>query len=229
MFTGLTKGFGLIGLCGIAFLTACGGGGGSSSKTQLRAMNAVPDQTSVNFLLDGSSVASSVAYGVANNYSETNSGSRHLQVQPASSTTTIVDQTINLAGGTNSTIIAANFSSSGTAIVLTDDTTAPTTGNIKLRIVNASPGLGTTDVYVVPPNTNLNSVSPSVDALGFESASDYLSLSAGTYFIAFTPQGSKFAVLFAGPFTFNAGQNRTVVGINNSSGGFTTATLNDLN
>lgn len=229
MFTGLTKGLGVLTVCGIALLLGCGGGGGSSSQTQIRAMNAVPDQTSINFLLDGSNIASSVAYGAANNYSATKSGSRHLQVQPTSSTTTIVDQTINLAGGTNTTIVAANFSSNGTAIVLTDDTTAPTTGNIKLRVVNASPGLGTTDVYVVPPNTNLNTVAPSVNALGFQSASNYLSLAAGSYFIAFTPQGSKFAVLFAGPFTFSAGQNRTVVGINNSSGGFTTATLNDLN
>lgn len=229
MFTSWTKGLGLVGVCGIALSLGCGGGGGSSSKTQIRAMNAVPDETSINVLLDGSNIASSVAYGAANNYSETKSGSRHLQAQPTSSTTTIVDQTITLAGGTNSTIIISNFSSNGSAIVLTDDATAPTTGNIKLRIVNASPGLGTSDVYVVPPNTNLNSVSPSVNALGFQSASNYLSLTAGTYFVAFTPQGSKFAVLFAGPFTFNAGQNRTIVGINNSSGGFATATLNDLN
>jgi hypothetical protein len=229
MFTGLTKGFGVLGVCGLAFLLGCGGGGGSSSKTQIRAMNAVPDQTNINVLLDGSNIASSVAYGAANNYSETKSGSRHLQVQPTSSTTTFLDQTVTLAGGTNSTIVVANISSSASAVVLTDDATAPTTGNIKLRIVNASPGMGTADVYVVPPNTNLNGVTPTVNALGFQSASDYLSLTAGTYFVAFTPQGSKFAVLFAGPLTFNAGQNRTVVAINNSSGGFTTATLNDLN
>jgi Domain of unknown function (DUF4397) len=229
MFTRLTKVVGLLGLSGAALLAGCGGGGGSSSQTQLRVMNAVPDETSINVLLDGSSVGSAVAYGAANNYAQTKSGSRHLQVEPTSSTTTFVDQTITLAGGASNTILVANYSSSGSAVVLTDDNTAPTTGNIKLRIVNASPGLGTSDVYVVPPNTNLNNVTPSVTAMGLESSSDYMSLSAGTYYVAFTPQGSKYAYLYAGPFTFTAGQNRTIVAINNQSGGFTTATLNDLN
>ena len=127
-------------------------------------------------------------------------------------------------------MIVANSSSSSSAIILTDDSTASTTtGNIKLRIVNASPGIGTADVYVVPPNTNLNNVTPSVTSLGFESASAYLDIGAGTYNIVFTPPGSKFAVLFGGPVTFNPGQNRTIVAQNSLSGGFAISTLNDLN
>ena len=227
MLTRLTKSVGLLMLCGTAFLLGCGGGTGD--KTHFRSMNAVPDQTSINVMLDGSSVASSLSYGVANDYSETKSGSRHLQVQPTSSTNVFLDQTISLAGGTNNTVVIANSSSNSAAIVLTDDSTAPTTGNIKLRIVNASPGLGTSDVYVVPPNTNLNNVTPAVTNLSFESASAYLNLGAGTYNIVFTPPGSKFAFLFAGPVTFNAGQNRTVVALNSQSGGFSIGTLNDLN
>ena len=227
MLNRLSKSIGLFALCEMAFVLGCGGGLGS--KTNFRVMNAVPDQTNINVLLDGTSIASSVAYGTASAYAETKSGSRHLQVEPAAATNVFLDQTFNLAGGTNSTLVVANLSATSSGIVLTDDNAAPTSGNIKLRIVNASPSLGTVDVYVVPPGTNLNSASPAISSLSFESSSAYLNLSAGSYDIVFTPHGSTFAFLDAGANSFNAGQNRTVVVLNNLSGGFSIGTLNDLN
>jgi hypothetical protein len=228
MFTKLTQSIGLLALCGSAFLLGCGGGG-LGNKTNFRVMNAVPDQASISVLLDGTNVASSVAYGASSAYAETKAGSRHLQVEPGASTTVFLDQTFNLAGGTSSTLVVANFSSSSSGIVLTDDNTAPTTGNIKLRIVNAAPGLGTVDVYVLSPNTNVQGASPAVVSLGFESSSTYLNLGSGSYHIVFTPHGSTFSFLDTGTISFNAGQNRTIVALNSLSGGFSIGTLNDLN
>ncbi len=212
---------------GLSFSLGCGGG--ASDKANFRAMNAVPDQSSITVLLDGSSIASSVGYGAASDYSQTNSGSRHLQVEPASSTTVFLDQTFSLSGATNNTLIVANLSSTSSGILLTDDNTAPTTGNIKLRIVNAAPNLGTVDVYVVPPGTNIGTVTPIVVSLGFQSSSAYLNLTAGSYDLVFTPHGSTFAFLNTGAISFSPGQNRTIVALNSLSGGFAIGTLKDLN
>ena len=229
MFTRLTRCAGLLALCGTFFGLGCGGGG-IGDKTNFRVMNATPDQTNINVLLDGTSVASSIVYGAANTYAETKAGSRHLQVEPASATDVFLDQTFNLAGGTSSTAIIANFSASSSAIVLTDDNIASTTtGHIKLRIVNAAPGLGTVDVYVLPSGTSINNSTPAIVSLGFESSSNYLDLAAGSYSVVFTPHGSLFASFNTGDISFNAGQNRTIVALNNLSGGFTIGTLNDLN
>lgn len=227
MFTRLSVGF--LALCGTVFLMGCGGGG-IGDKTNFRIMNATTDQTSITVMLDGTSVGSSIVYGSADDYAQTKSGSRHLQVEPATSTTIFLDQTINLAGGTSNTAIIANSSSTSSAILLTDDNVASTTtGNMKLRIVNAAPNLGTVDVYVLPSGTSINNATPAINSLAFESSSDYLNLAAGTYSIVFTPHGSLFAFFNTGDISFNAGQNRTVVTLNSVSGGFTIGTLKDLN
>jgi len=227
MFTRLSVGF--LALCGTVFLMGCGGGG-IGDKTNFRIMNATTDQTSITIMLDGTSVGSSIVYGSADDYAQTKSGSRHLQVEPATSTTIFLDQTINLAGGTSNTAIIANSSSTSSAILLTDDNVASTTtGNMKLRIVNAAPNLGTVDVYVLPSGTSINNATPAINSLAFESSSDYLNLAAGTYSIVFTPHGSLFAFFNTGDISFNAGQNRTVVTLNSVSGGFTIGTLKDLN
>ena len=55
------------------------------------------------------------------------------------------------------------------------------------------------------------------------------SLAAANYEIELTSVGQKFAVVDTGTLTFTAGQVRTFVGLNNQSGGFTYAMLQDVN
>jgi len=226
MLARLSTGIGVLFLSAAALLTVgCGGG----DKTKLRILNAIPDQANINVLLGGTTTFNNVAYATANDYTSTGSGSRHIQVEPAGSTNFLIDQNITLNGSTNNTFIASNFSSTSSGIVLQDDTTAPSSGNIKIRIVNASPNLGPVDVFIVPPGTSLNSVSPTITSLDFQNASNYQSLTAASYEIFFTPHGSTFAFLDTGALSFNAGQNRTIVVLNNLSGGFQITTLSDLN
>ena len=228
MLTRLAKYVGVFAfLFGAAFLLGCGGG--LNSKANFRAFNAVPDQSSINVLLDGTSINSSVSYGVDSGYTETKAGSRDMQVEVASSTTSFLTQTLNLPGATNTTVVIANVSTSASTLVLSDDNTAPTVGSIKLRLVNAAPGLGPVDVYLVPPGTSISTTTPAASNLDFESGSSYLNLSAGSYDIVFTPHGSTFAFFDAGTNTFTAGQNRTVIVIKSLSGNFSIATLKDLN
>jgi hypothetical protein len=123
--------------------------------------------------------------------------------------------------------MAANFSSSITGLVFTDDNTAPTSGNIKLRFINASPSLGPVDIYVVQPGTDLSSVSPTISSLSFQSASSYQTLTAGSYNVFFTAPGTKFAFISTGTLSLTSGQIRTLVTLNAQGGGFTSTTLTD--
>ena len=215
-------------LClGVCLLIAgCGGGG----KTRFQFVNAVPDLTNLDLLIDSTAVASNIAYGTTTGYQTAQSGSHQVQIEASGTTNSLLQQSISFASGSDTTIIASNFSSNISALVLNDNNSAPPSGDFNLRLVNVSPGLGATDVYIVAPGTDLNTVaSPTVSNLAFNSATSYQSITAGSYDIILTLTGQKIVAIDTGSLSFSAGQVRTFVGLNNPSGGFSYAVLSDLN
>jgi hypothetical protein len=212
-------------LCLIAAVFAgCG-----SSTAKARIVNASPGEGAITATIGGTSVASSLDYGTGSSYATVSSGSVSLNVEQSSTSNSVLDETISLTSKGTYTILLANYSTSVTAVTLTDNNSSPSSGQFNLRIVQASPSLGAADVYVVSPGTSLSSTAASVTDLSFESASTYLPLTAGTYEIYFTPSGQKTASIDSGAISFSSGEVRTVVGLNGSNGGFTTAVLDDLN
>lgn len=220
----LLFGIGLVSLAVILLSVGCG-----SSGTKFRVMNAVIDESSVDVLLDGTKVATE-AYGVAPTYISVSSGSRHLQIEPTGSSTPFIDQTLSLSSGNNYTVVAVNFSSSHQALVLSDQNSAPASGDIAIRVVNASPSLGAADAYIVASGTGPTGT-PAISDLGVDGVSNYQTLAAGSYDVLFTvpPGGQPFVQIDSGPLSLTAGQVRTVVGLNGQAGGFTDTILADLN
>jgi len=210
-------GIGLLALIATLFNTGCGSG-----STQVRLMNAMDGQGSVNMLLDSNTVASGVGFGSASAYASSSAGSHSLELQSAG--TTLLNLSVSLNGGNNNTILATN---SG-ATVFQDNKSAPSSGNFEIRVINAAQSLGTVDVYVVAPGTDISTVNPSATALAFQSASGYLTLAAGSFVVEFAQAGSKNVILATNPSSFSSGQVRTVVSLD-GNGVFTTAVLSDLN
>jgi len=214
---------------GLLCLIAAGLAGCGSSSAKARIVNASPGEGAITATIGGTSVASSLDYGTGSSYATVSSGSVSLRVEQSSTSNSVLDETISLTSKSTYTILLANYSTSVTAVTLTDNNSSPSSGQFNLRIVQASPSLGAADVYVVSPGTSLSSTAASVTDLSFESASTYLPLAAGTYEIYFTPTGQKTASIDSGAISFSSGEVRTVVGLNGSNGGFTTAVLDDLN
>ena len=204
------------------FVTA---GCGSSSNARVRLMNAFLGQSSLDMLINSKSVATGVIYGSGSGYASVSSGSPNLQIENTGTTNVLVNQTISLGSKSDNTILTTG---SGT-VVLSDDNTAPSSGNIKIRVINASPTLGTADVYIVPSGTSITPGSPTFAGLAYQAASGYQSLAAGSYEVIFTQQGQASAVIDSNPLSFSSGQIRSVVGLDGQNGGFTTAVLSDLN
>jgi uncharacterized protein DUF4397 len=203
----------------------------SGSNSQLRVLQASPDETTtLNILLDGNTSFSNIALGTPTNYASVASGSRHLQVEASNSSTPSIDETVTFNASTNYTLITANFATSLTPILLTDNVTAPASGDFQLRLLNAAPSAGSIDIYVVAPGTAAGSVPATVTSLPFASATSYQSLTAGSYDVIFTQAGFP-GVPYAqmSSVSFGSGQNRTVVLVSNAAGGYTAVTLNDLN
>lgn len=204
-------------LSAMAFTTGCG-----SSSTQVRLVNAMDGQTSINMVVDNSTLATGVAFGAASSYSSVGSGSDTLEIQANSAT--LFNQTLSIASG-NNTVLATNSGPS----IFADNKTTPSSGNIRIRVINASTSLGTADVYVVAPGIDISTVNPTFSSLAYQSASSYATVAAGSYQIEFAQAGSKNVLINSNAISFSAGQIRTVVALDNPSGGFTTAVLSDLN
>lgn len=209
---------------------------GSSSDTQsrLRALQASPNEpTTMNVVLDSTTLFSDLALGAPSTYMSVTSGSHTLQVEPSNSTTTAISQTVTLTAATNYTLITANYAANLTPMLLTDDTTDPSSGNFGLRIANAAVEAGSVDVYILPAGSAgppTGGVTPTISALGFTDSSSYQSLGAGSYEIIVTPAGFPVVqYINSGSVSFAAGQNRTFVILPNASGGLTSVTLSDLN
>ena len=214
-------------LClGTVLLTAgCGSGG----NTRFRLMNAVPDESSLDVLVDSTSVSGNLAYGTSTGYLSEKSGSHQIGIEPSGSSTTLLQQSITFASGSDTTVISSNFSTSVANLVLTDNNSAPASGDFKIRVINASPSLGPADVYIVAPGTALTTVSPTLSNVGFGATPAYQSLAGGTYEIELTSVGQKFAAIDTGSLVFSAGQVRTLVGLNSQLGGFSYTVLQDVN
>jgi hypothetical protein len=213
----------------------CSNCGGSSTSTQIRALQASPNEAdTLNVLLNGTTLFSNLALGTPTAYSTVTSGASTLVVEPSNSSTDSISQSITLNSGTHYTLITANYAANLTPMLLTDDTTAPSSGDFKVRIANAAVEAGSVDVYILPPgssNPSGGGVTPTISALGFTSSSAYQSLSAGSYTIIVTPAGFPVVqyINTGSSLSFSAGQNRTFVILPTVSGSITSLTLNDLN
>jgi len=207
---------------GLIFLTtACG-----SSNANVRLLNAMLSQTSLDLLVDGKTVSTGVAYASGSSYGSTSSGSHHLQAEATGSTTIVADfGTQNISSNGYFTAAATE---NGPAF-FTDDHTAPASGDVKIRVINASSLLsGGTDVYIVTAGNGISG-SPTFPGLAYPAASSYTSIGAGSYQAIFTLPGQGFGEYNTGGQSFSAGQNRTIAIMNGQNGGFTSTVLADLN
>jgi trimeric autotransporter adhesin len=201
----------------------------TGGTANVRLLNASPGEASLNGFMNSSTFAASVAYATASGYTAVVAGSPTLVVATPGSTVPLTTETLSLVSGTSYTVLVSGYPASISSILLTDNNSPPAPATVNLRLINASPSLGTADVYVVAPGTALDTVSPTISALTFRSASSYVPLAAGNYEIDFTPTGQTVVLINSGTLTFSTGQVRTVVGLNGAVTGYTTAVLSDLN
>jgi uncharacterized protein DUF4397 len=220
--------FALVLFSGFALLTS---GCGDDQRAQLRVVHASPDAPNVDVLVDGKIVLTDVPYETASKYLTVGAGSRKIEVRATGSSPDVIDATVPLAASKAYTVLAVDFLANISPLVLTDDNTPPSSGQIKLRLVHASPSAGPVDIYVEPPGTDITTVSPTLSDVPFKTASAYLSVPAGSYEVYITPTGSKTVAIDSGSITIAAGAIRTAIALDAPGGGtpLTAIVLDDLN
>lgn len=216
-----------LGLGAVVLTLGCGGGSGANS--QVRVMNASPGESSLAFLVNNSTLSANVGYGTASSYTPLNPGSPTLTVQTPGSTTALISQNETFVANLPNTMVVTGYAPNVSLLHFDDDNSPPASGNVKLRFIHAAPTLGTCDVYVVAPGTDLTTVNPSVIGLSFENESNYMSVAAGSYEIEFTLTGQKVAMIDTGSITLSAGEVRSIVGIVGTGTDYAASILSDVN
>lgn len=211
-------------------IAACGDDD-PANTTRLRAVHLSPDAPNVDIIVNADQVASDVAYLEDTGYLTIPGGTTDIEVQAVGSDADAIAASPDLDDDTDYTLLAANLLADIEPILLTDDNTAPTAGNVKVRIVHGAPSAPAVDVYVTAPAADITTATPTLTNVSFGVASSYLSVPAGSYQIRVTPAGTKDVVIDSGSVPLAAGQIRTVVATDAPGGGgpFGAIILDDLN
>jgi len=221
---------GVFALClGMVFMVGCGGGS-SSTTQQLRIVMASPDAPPVDILIDGTQVATALAYTNSTAYLAVKSGGRRIQVLTVSNSTSLFQQTVSLpSAGANQTLLMTGPASKMQSLLLTDGTTTTTTttGTGQVRVVNASPTMGPADVYIVTTGSSIAGTTPNASKLGFNQATSYSSQEIGNFQVFMTKPSTTNVFLNTGPLALTQSQFQTVVAIDATGGGFNFISLTD--
>ena len=212
-------------------VAACGDDDDPDTTSRLRAVHLSPDAPNVDISVNGEQVATDVAYLEDTGYLTVPSGTTDIEVEAVGSNVAAIAASPDLDADTDYTVLAGNLLADIEPILLTDDNTAPTAGNVKVRVVHGAPSAPAVDVYVTAPGADIATATPTLSNVSFGVASGYLSVPAGSYQIRVTPAGTKDVVIDSGSVPLAAGIVRTVIATDAAGGGapFGAIILDDLN
>jgi len=227
------------------FATSCG-----TDHAQMRFVHASPDAQNFDVTIDGKSFATGLSYGSVSpisGYTTVKAGTRALEVFDTGTTTNPrINSNISFTSGSDYTVLASGNVNPqpGTIapVVVTDSKTAPTSGNVSVRVIHDSPsvtadgnsGPGHIDVYIVTPGADITNMSPNISSLAYQQASAYQTLTAGPLQVIATLTGDANKLPIANQTypDLATGQVRTFVILDNAGGGSVSLTpleLSDLN
>jgi hypothetical protein len=210
------------------FTTSCS----SSNQAQVRVVNAIPDGPApLDIEVNGTKIITNLAFDAVQpattpaTYLRVPSGTDTFEALSTGTSTVVLPSShIGLSGSKQYTIVAAGFEANqNPPLLLTDNNTAPTSGNVEFRIVHASPS-GTTpvDVYIVnPPGTNISTLTPQISALAYGQASTYvpIAFASNGYSVVVTANGNKTPIVDQNYTPAATGSIWTLVLVDNQGGG----------
>lgn len=187
----------------------CNKGGQNQNSTDMRALNVIVDAEALDVLVDSDVKFSAVAPNTATSYANFSSGNRELVLRSATNQAVLFDKSISFPGDSRGTLLMYGHRSGAAAAFLQDDTTSPSSGKARVRIVNLSVDSGPVDVYVTTSSTATGPAFISGAAVGLPSAAG--EVNGGGYRVVVTAAGTQDVVFTSSTaFSFNSGSNYTV-------------------
>ncbi len=175
----------------VAAVAPLSGSSAQSGAAKLRIAHFSPDAPAIDVYFDGVKRLTNVAYEKHSNYLELPVGKHKIEVRgtgAAADVPAIVSADADLAANGAYTLAAIGKLAAITGKLYTDDTSAPPTGKVKLRVMHDAPDQAPVDVVV----TNGQELAAK---LAFPDASSYLTVDPGKYDVEVRAAGSTTPLL----------------------------------
>ncbi len=209
-------------LIALGVLGGCKGSHNQNSA-QVRELNAVVDAEPLNMLVDDGSKASGVPLGSASSYTEVNSGTRDVKIVSSTTQAVLLEKSLAFPDGTNDTVLVYGKRAAMLASVLPEETTAISSGHLRLRVVNLAPDTGIVDVYIgVGAISTLVAAVPGAGAGNVTASAE---ISPGSAPLTIAISGTQDVIFTSDPQAFTAGSYVTVVVVPSAGGKLVNAIL----
>ncbi|MEZ5563643.1 MAG: DUF4397 domain-containing protein [Gammaproteobacteria bacterium] len=213
----------------LAFLAACGGGGGSlDNELGLRVINASPDAPPINFRLDGV-LWFPLDYKGSTRFTALTPAPREMGLEVVlPGDDVLIEESMSLLAGREYTTIAVgklgeDGSSTLQMLNIDNPMASVPVGTTRVQFVHAAPDAAAIDVYLTALTDSLDAATPSYTLTGFQQVSaqqDFSSGEAQSWRIRVTPFGNKTTVLFdSGAVTFRSTISLLFVVVTNTGAG----------
>jgi len=166
----------------------------------------------VDVTVDGAPFVQGLAFGAATEYVALPSGDHQVQVLPSGETAALIDTTISAESGKAYAVVVLGTADAPEAQVLEVNLDATTTGQARLRLLNAVPDAGEINVGIAGGDNLFENVA-------FKATSEYRDGAPGTYDMAVSlPDGAEPIVTIPG-VSFTEGTVYDIVALGEVGGG----------
>ncbi len=175
------------------------------SNANVLVTHASPNAPGVDLLVDNSK-QNSTALTHPNNtgYLQVESGPHNIKVNVTGTSTTVIEADLTLAKDMSYSVFAVDSVSKISALVLTDDLTAPAAGKAHVRFIHLSPNAPAVDIAVASSGTVV------FGNKAFKEYTAFTPLDAGTYNLDVRVAGTSTVALVLPAITLEAGKIYTV-------------------
>ncbi|APV50845.1 hypothetical protein BWI17_14815 [Betaproteobacteria bacterium GR16-43] len=185
------------------------------NEGNLRVVHAVLDAEALNVVVKDDSKATGLSLGNVSSYVSVAKGSLTTDVKSSTNGTLLLERAISYTNG-DQTLALYGKRGAMQAVLLSDETSDPSSGKFKVRALGLSPDAGIVDVYLT--NADLSTVPANFTNIAYASSTDFIELAEGDARFVFTAAGTK-DVLFESPTQRYAAGGKYTLGVFPTTGG----------
>ncbi|NJR72311.1 MAG: DUF4397 domain-containing protein [Gammaproteobacteria bacterium] len=182
-------------------------------KALVRVLQSSPTISPVDVKINDQKIIANAEWKSFAGYQRIDAGRKSIRINDASSGNTLATNTYDFGREQSHTLIVSNRLSNLEPLIFVDDTSAPLTGQTKLRFVHAALNVDLFDIYITPFGADIVTATPRFTSLAFKSASATLQLNAGAYQVRATKAGTKVVIFDSDRRELVAGESYLLVAV----------------